>query len=106
MADTKPTLSITALMVSIITLILVAYIAFVPSGDNTGDYSTEKNLAGELADNNLYEASIDEYKIILSDRNLESSTRANINYLIAKIYFENLRDFQSVRIKDKWDFHR
>jgi len=71
MADEKSSLSIIALLVSIITLVLVAYMAMAPSGGNSGDYSTEKNLAGELADNNLYEASIEEYMTVLSDRNLE-----------------------------------
>ncbi|HDL03570.1 MAG TPA: hypothetical protein ENH25_05510 [candidate division Zixibacteria bacterium] len=95
MADEKSSLSIIALLVSIVTLILVAYMAMAPSGGNSGDYSTEKNLAGELADNNLYEASIEEYMTVLSDRNLEPKTRANINYLIAKTYFENLRDYEN-----------
>jgi len=95
MADEKSSLSIIALLVSIVTLILVAYMALAPSGGNSGDYSTEKNLAGELADNNLYEASIEEYMTVLSDRNLEPKTRANINYLIAKTYFENLRDYEN-----------
>ena len=95
MTDEKSSLSIIALLVSIVTLILVAYMALAPSGGNSGDYSTEKNLAGELVDNNLYEASIEEYMTVLSDRNLEPKTRANINYLIAKTYFENLRDYEN-----------
>ncbi|PKK84805.1 MAG: hypothetical protein CVT49_01225 [candidate division Zixibacteria bacterium HGW-Zixibacteria-1] len=88
--------AIIILLVSVITLCLVAYMVFISSSNGSGsDYRTEKNLAGELADNNLYQAAIDEYNTILTDRALDPETRANINYLIAKIYFDNLRDYEN-----------
>jgi tetratricopeptide (TPR) repeat protein len=65
-----------------------------PSGQSPRDHSVEKNLAGELADNNLYGAAIDEYKTILDDPSLDNVTRANIHYLIGKAYFENLFDYE------------
>ena len=52
-------------------------------------------MAGELADNNLYKASVEEYKTILADPTLDAPTRANVNYLIAKIYFGDLRDYEN-----------
>jgi len=95
MADRKSISSIFILPALIATLLLVAYVAFMQDGDDDRDYTTEKRLAGELADNNLYKASIEEYSTILADRSLDTDTRAGVNYLIAKIYFENLRDYEN-----------
>ncbi len=84
------------LIISIFTLGGVAFLIIASPGNETEyDYSTVKKLAGELADNNLYEAAIDEYKKILSDPQTDSEMRANINYLVGKIYFENLDDYKN-----------
>lgn len=83
-----------SLMISLSTLVLISYALFIKSGGDN-DYKTEKNLAGELADNNLFKASIDEYKKILNDRIIDPITAANINYLIGKIYFENMADYEN-----------
>jgi tetratricopeptide (TPR) repeat protein len=92
----KSPLALLSLIVSFVTLALVAYMLFVnPNGMKGRDYQVEKNLAGELADNNLYLASIDDYKRILEDPSLENGTRANIHYLIGKSYFENLLDYEN-----------
>jgi len=78
-------------ILSLIILALVIYFGFFAgSAEKADNYSREKALAGELADQNLYLAAINEYGTILNDRQLEDNTRANINYLIAKIYFEDL----------------
>lgn len=96
MADNKSTVSAITLVVSLVTLAVILYIALVPPGDHRPrDYSVEKNLAGELADNNFYPASIEEYKKILRDQEIDNETRASINYLIGKIYFENLNDYEN-----------
>jgi len=51
------TISILALAVSLVTMILLLYMLFGQNGSSSGnDYSTLKSLAGELADNNLYQA--------------------------------------------------
>jgi tetratricopeptide (TPR) repeat protein len=92
----KSTISLVSLIVSAATLGLVLYIIIATPGDaQKKDYRIEKNLAGELADNNLYAASIDEYRKILDDPGLDGETRANINYMIAKTYFENLFDYEN-----------
>ncbi|MDF1545733.1 MAG: hypothetical protein P1R58_11590 [bacterium] len=63
--------------------------------DRTGDdLSRHKKLAGELRDAKLYHAAVDEYVMALELPGLESTTRANINYLIAKLYFENIKDYE------------
>jgi tetratricopeptide (TPR) repeat protein len=63
------------------------------------DYSEaiarHKKLAGQLRDNKLYEAAVDEYNKLLEIEALETSERANVNYLIGRIYFEDLQDYSN-----------
>jgi tetratricopeptide (TPR) repeat protein len=61
-------------------------------GDN--NYSREKKLAGELIDNNLYQAAIDEYEKILADDDLDDEIAANIHSLIGRTSFEKLSDYE------------
>jgi len=95
MANGKSSIAVVSLIVSLLTMLLVLYMIFIPPGnDSVGDYEIEKRLAGELGDNNLYDASIEEYKKILDDSKADIETRANINYLIGKIYFNELYDYE------------
>jgi len=64
------------------------------SGDATDAVERHKRLAGELRDNKLYNAAIEEYVKILDNEELDGKTRANINYLVAKIYYENLESYE------------
>jgi hypothetical protein len=96
MANGKSVFSLISLVVSLGTFALVLYLILSPARNGgRDDFVVEKKLAGELADNNLYAASIDEYKKILANRSLDNETRANINYIIAKMYFENLVDYEN-----------
>jgi tetratricopeptide (TPR) repeat protein len=52
-----------------------------------------KKLAGELVNNRLYQSAVDEYKEILELPGVDETTRANIYYLIGKIYYENLKEY-------------
>ena len=74
----------------------VIAVVIASCGNNSGgvDINLHKKLAGELRDSRLYAASIEEYQKILADETLEVKTRANINYLIGKIYFENIVDYE------------
>lgn len=63
--------------------------------DYTELIDEHKHLAGELKDNKLYNAAVEEYKKILEFKSIDFKTRANINYLIAKIYFENIKDYEN-----------
>ena len=47
-------------------------------------------MAGELHSNRLYQAAVDEYERALSYDGIEAGKRANLNYLIARIYFEDI----------------
>ncbi len=87
-------LSWVSLVISIATLVLVGYALYGRTGGDK-DYKTEKSLAGELADNNLFKASVDEYKKILNDRTIDPVAAANVNYLIGKTYFENMSDYEN-----------
>ncbi len=62
-------------------------------GDVTTAIERHKRLAGELRDNKLFSAAIGEYEKLLAIRSLDSKQRANVNYLIGKIYYENLADY-------------
>lgn len=52
-------------------------------------------MAGELRDARLYKAAVQEYQKVLTSNQLETGIRANINYLIGKICFENLQDYEN-----------
>jgi hypothetical protein len=74
-------------------------LVFVPiscrqSGE-TVDIDQRKKLAGELRDNKLYASAIEEYRKILDAGVLDDGQRGNINYLIARIYFEDLKDYRN-----------
>ena len=82
-------------------IILVTILLFAGSvllscnqSGSTVDTELHKRLAGELRDNKLYKAAVEEYEKILADNTIEPSVRANINYLIGKIYFENIKDYE------------
>lgn len=65
------------------------------SGSDTGaDIEMHKKLAGELQENHLYYPAIEEYHQILQTPDLDNSRRANINYLIGKVYFDNIKDYE------------
>lgn len=61
------------------------------------DYSDaiarHKKLAGQLRDTKLYEAAVEEYGRLLDIEILDDTERANVNYLIGRIYFEDLQDY-------------
>lgn len=71
----------------------------VVAGCNAGgpklDVDKAKKIAGELRDNKLYAAAIEEYRAILQDGGLDDSQKGNISFLIGKIYFEDLNDYAS-----------
>ncbi|MCP4683913.1 MAG: hypothetical protein GY867_00545 [bacterium] len=54
-----------------------------------------KVMAGELLNNRLYEAAIEEYSAIMAYDDVDNRQRANISYLIARVYFEDIKDFES-----------
>ncbi len=81
-------------------LIVAAFAASVVAtgcmnqADNSAYIDQRINVAGQLKDNKLYQAAIDEYKKVLDLTTVDSTKRANINYLIGDIYFNNLKDYE------------
>ncbi|HUV31232.1 MAG TPA: hypothetical protein VMY05_09115 [Acidobacteriota bacterium] len=63
------------------------------SAPDEAEMTLRKQLAGELRDNKLFEAAIEEYRAILQFKGVPPRQMANINYLIARIYFEDLKDY-------------
>lgn len=78
----------------LMTLLFTSVIVACKSGPSQADIDRHKKLASELRDEKLYSAAVEEYKKILDEPGLENSVRANINYLIAKLYYENIQDYE------------
>jgi tetratricopeptide (TPR) repeat protein len=53
-----------------------------------------KRLAGELQSNRLHRAAIEEYQQALALDGLSDGQRANLHYLIGRIYYEDIRDYE------------
>lgn len=87
--------NIIILYISTILFLLLIIISCNNTVDHTIAIERHKKLAGELRDNRLYEAAVDEYKKVLNFEDLNNSERANLNYLIGRIYFENLSDYEN-----------
>ncbi len=62
--------------------------------DHTARIDKHKRLAGELSSNALYQAAIDEYHKVLAYDDVADRQRANICYLIARVYFEDMKDYR------------
>lgn len=85
-----------SLIISLLTLAAIIYlVVLTTSSAKNRDYRVEKSLAGELSDNNLPLAAIEEYRKILNDRNLDPTIKGNICYLIGQLYFEKLADYEN-----------
>jgi len=76
------------------TLIMLTFLSCQGSGGSAELVEQHKKLAGELRDTQLYQAAIEEYQKILAFDNIDMRTRSNINYLIARIYFENIKNYR------------
>jgi tetratricopeptide (TPR) repeat protein len=62
--------------------------------DNSGLIDMHTKLAAELQNNHLYVAAVEEYGKILDLPGVEATKRANVNFLIGRLYFENLKDYE------------
>jgi len=80
----------------IVTLIMVVSVSTISCNqvDHTERIEQHKKLAGELHANRLFPSAIDEYKKALKYDDLDDGRRANINYLIARIYFKDLKEYE------------
>lgn len=96
MSGQKNTIQYINLVILVILSAAVSYLIFDDRhSSNTDNREMAKTLAGELTDNNLHIAAIEEYQRILADNNLDSDKRGNINYLIGKLYYEEINDYEN-----------
>jgi tetratricopeptide (TPR) repeat protein len=96
MADRRNLLAWINLAILIILLGAVLYLISAEWDSNTADVSAAaRKLAGELADNNLPKAAIEEYKRMLAGEDLDGVTRGNLYYMIGKLYYEDLFDYEN-----------
>ncbi len=91
--DTK-TIVLTGLCVfwGIIVIVMI-FMNKICRGDSA-DFDKKKELALVLQNQKLYSQSIEEYKK-LSDSDISDKERANINYIIANIYLEDIKDYDN-----------
>ncbi|RME28103.1 MAG: hypothetical protein D6800_04270, partial [Candidatus Zixiibacteriota bacterium] len=78
-----------------IVLVALAVLAGGCRQGNGVDVSARMKLASELRDKKLYTAAIEEYKQLLTEPTLKAEERGNISYLIGRIYFDDLRDYEN-----------
>ncbi|MFZ5981622.1 MAG: tetratricopeptide repeat protein [Candidatus Zixiibacteriota bacterium] len=83
---------ITTLLITV-TAVLALFVSCQKT-DHAETVKQHKALAGELRDNKLYAAAIEEYEAVLALPDIDTGTRGNINYLIARVYFEDLKDYE------------
>jgi len=74
-------------------IVLLVYAA-IPKKKTVDLVDTAKMLAGELADNNLPQAAIEEYQKVLDVGLLTNGERGAIHYLIADLYFNDIGDYE------------
>ena len=89
----RPRFSIRTLAVIVISAALLLLASCGGVADNSVAIERHKKLAGELRDSKLYDAAIEEYEKLLAYPDVDLKTRGNVNYLIGKVYFENLADY-------------
>jgi tetratricopeptide (TPR) repeat protein len=71
----------------------VALLLSACSGDRSERIERHKRLASELDNNGLHLAAIEEYEKVLDFDGLTDRQRGNINYLIGRLHFEDLKDY-------------
>jgi tetratricopeptide (TPR) repeat protein len=77
------------------TVVTGLFISSCGQADHSAQIEAYKRLAGELSSNNLPLAAIEEYQKVLAFDDLSDQERGNISYLIARVYYEDLKDYRN-----------
>lgn len=93
MSNSKTAINLSILFAA--TILAVTGVVSCQRGGKSVDIEQRKRIAGDLRDNKLYSAAIDEYGKILESNSLDDSQRGSINYLVARIYFDDLKDYEN-----------
>lgn len=89
-------LAVAALVLSAATLVgVILMYGALPGRSDTAAVEQSKKMAGELVDNNLPAAAIEEYRRVLDKGNLDDPAKGAVCYLIGKIYFEDIGDYEN-----------
>ncbi len=84
-----------SLVIAIISLVMIIVVfTSLPPQPEAELVKDARKLAGELSDNNLPAAAIEEYRRILSQSALTKPERGAVNYLIGRTYFEDVGDYE------------
>lgn len=73
---------------------LVIVVTGCSGGGQNAAIERHKQMAVELRENGLYEAAIAEYEKILALDGIDDATRGSVSYLIGRLYFENVGDYE------------
>jgi len=76
-------------------VLLLGILVSCGNSDHAERVEDHKRLAAELKNNRLFEAAIEEYQMALESSSLSDQERASINYLIARVCYENIRDYEN-----------
>ncbi len=88
-------LSVAGLILAVASLAAIMLVYASLPKKHTGEFvQTAKMLAGELADNNLPQAAIEEYQKVLDNGPLTNGERGAIHYLIGDLYFNDVGDYE------------
>ncbi|MEA3297709.1 MAG: hypothetical protein U9R56_07590 [candidate division Zixibacteria bacterium] len=90
-------MAISIVKMSVVIAVCLPIVLVVSCNNGSADsvaVDRHRKLAGELRDNKLYRSAIEEYKAILSLDVPDIKTRANVNYLIGRVYYENLQNYE------------
>jgi len=92
---TNTILAAAGLIVAAASLVMVVLVYMaISKSPETDMVADARKLAGDLADNNLPEAAIEEFQKILDKADLTKSEKGSINYMIGKTYFEDIGDYE------------
>jgi hypothetical protein len=82
------------LLLPAVSVAVVVMVAACGQQDQAGLVEMHTKLAAELQNNHLYYAAVQEYQEILDLPGLETNRRANLNFLIGRVLFENIKDYE------------
>jgi tetratricopeptide (TPR) repeat protein len=84
-----------ATLVAAVKVVTGLMLASCGKADHSAQIEAYKRLAGELSSNNLPLAAIEEYLKVLAFDDLSDQERGNISYLIARVYYDDLKDYRN-----------
>jgi len=76
------------------TIIMIAWGCGSKPNTEEGDINRRISLAAQLSSKGLYEEAAKEYMAALSQKGLSDKKRSNICYILANLYFEEMKDYE------------